>query len=66
MQDLIRPCRLECLKVLIPENFTLTGLEWKTVILLDDFFDDLGGVPDGIFSRKCSGRFMKFNNGLYA
>jgi len=30
------------------------GLEWKTVILLDDFFDDLGGVPDGIFSRKCS------------
>lgn len=26
------------------------GLEWKTVILLDDFFGENGAVPNGIFS----------------
>jgi superfamily I DNA/RNA helicase len=32
------------------------GLEWKTVILLDDFFrkegDEIGAVPGGMFTRS--------------
>ena len=35
--------------------FKAKGLEWKTVILLDDFFqkegDEIGAVPGGIFTR---------------
>ena len=57
-----------------PENsdyiFTSThkakGLEWKTVIILDDFFrkdgNEIGAVPGGIFTRPWKNGLEEFGN----
>ena len=34
------------------QNIVTKGLEWKTVILLDDFFGDCGSIPNGILSNS--------------